>query len=179
MALSLRGLRSAFCGRFGLRTRACTFVRANTAPPTYYLGNLRFGPDLDVWSVGCVAAELFLRVPLFLPSRKDNQERSIVNGHFEFLGTPPKDTMAYAWMTSLPFFWKFYGIDSRVLATNPPKWPPAMLRDCQAHLADFVQQTLKLNPRERPSAASASQHEFVSSRALTVAVSVAEGKEMG
>jgi hypothetical protein len=141
------------------------------------LGNLRFGPDLDVWSLGCVAAELFLRAPLFLPRSRDIPERSIVNRHFEFLGTPPKDTKAYAWMTSLPFFGKFYGIDSRILATNPPQWPPAMLRDCQAHLADFVRQTLKLNPRERPSAASASQHEFVSSRALTVAVSVAKGKK--
>ena len=33
--------------------------------PDMLLGHERFGPDLDMWSLGCVAAELFLREPLF------------------------------------------------------------------------------------------------------------------
>ena len=38
--------------------------------PDMLLGSLRFGPDLDLWSLGCVAAELFLREPLLQPKGK-------------------------------------------------------------------------------------------------------------
>ena len=33
-------------------------------PPDVFLGNLRFQEDLDMWSLGCVAAELYSRRPL-------------------------------------------------------------------------------------------------------------------
>ncbi len=59
-------------------------------PPDMLLGSLRFGPDLDLWSLGCVAAELFLREPLFQPRRIISKERSLLDTHFEFLGTPPE-----------------------------------------------------------------------------------------
>ena len=52
------------------------------------LGSLRFGPDLDLWSLGCVAAELFLREPLFQPKGTELPERSLLDAHFAFLGTP-------------------------------------------------------------------------------------------
>ena len=58
-------------------------------PPDMLLGSLRFGPDLDLWSLGCVAAELFLREPLFHPKRAyDNKERHAFATHLEILGTP-------------------------------------------------------------------------------------------
>ena len=60
-------------------------------PPDMLLGSLRFGPDLDLWSLGCVAAELLLREPLFHPKRAyDNKERHIFATHLEILGTPPE-----------------------------------------------------------------------------------------
>jgi hypothetical protein len=141
------------------------------------LGSQRFGPDLDLWSLGCVAAELFLREPLFQPKGKTLPERSILDAHFAFLGTPPRDTSTHAWMKTLPFVEKFYGKDARhIPAKAPPEWPPERLRGCPPQLADFVQQTLKWHPKERLAAASASLHSFVSSRALSVTVKVAKGK---
>ena len=41
------------------------FSTAQYRPPDMLLGSQRFGPDIDLWSLGCVAAELFLRQPLF------------------------------------------------------------------------------------------------------------------
>ena len=59
-------------------------------PPDMLLCSLRFGPDSDLWSLGCVAAELFPREPLFHPKRAcDNKERYISATQLEILGTPP------------------------------------------------------------------------------------------
>ena len=67
--------------------RICTSLYS---PPDMLLGSLRFGPELDLWSLGCVAAELFLREPLFHPKRAyDNKERHVFVTHLEILGTPP------------------------------------------------------------------------------------------
>ncbi len=144
-------------------------------PPDMLLGSLRFGPDLDLWSLGCVAAELFLREPLFQPRRPSCKERSALETRFEIQGTPAMDSSTHAWMKSLPLFAKLYA--ARRPPAYPYQWPPTRLRGCQAQLADFVRQTLQWLPQERLTAASASQHEFVSSRALSVSVSVAPGKK--
>ena len=147
-------------------------------PPDMLSGSLRFGPDLDLWSLGCVAAELFLREPLFQPRRPSvGKERRVLDMHFEILGTPAMDSSTYAWMKALPFFAKLYA--ARRPPTYPYQWPPTRLRGCQAQLEDFVRRTLQWHPQERLTAASASQHEFVSSRALSVTVSVAKGKQRG
>ena len=145
--------------------------------PDMLLGSLRFGPDLDMWSLGCVAAELFLREPLFRPRGGSRQlpELSILDAHFELLGAPPTSTLA--WMKSLSFSEKFYAKDARRFpAKEPGEWPPERLRGCPPELADFVKQTLQWRPQERLAAASASLHSFVKSRALSVTVAVQKGK---
>ena len=101
--------------------RICT---SQDRPPDMLLGSLRFGPDLDLWSLGCVAAELFLREPLFQLRRPSSKERSVLDTRFEILGTPAMDSSTYAWMTSLPFFAKFYAGDARRLPAYPLQWPP-------------------------------------------------------
>ena len=57
-----------------------------------------------------------------------------------------------------------------------PSGPKKRLRGCPPQLADFVRQTLQWQPHERLTAASASLHSFLSSRALSVTVAVAQGK---
>ena len=145
--------------------------------PDVLLGSVRFGADLDVWSLGCVAAELFLRKPLFQVKGENLHSRDILDAQFEFLGTPPSSTSTYSWMKSLPFFTKFYGRDAQhLVAKASPSWPPECLRGCPPQLADLVQQTLQWHPQARPAAASASLHSFLSSRALSATAAVGKGK---
>ncbi len=57
-------------------------------PPDMLLGSLRFGPDLDLWPLGCVAAELFLREPRCQPRTRanNNKELCIFATHLETRG---------------------------------------------------------------------------------------------
>ncbi len=96
-------------------------------PPDMLLGSLRFGPDLDLWALGCVAAELLLREPLFNPKRTYvSKERHIFATHLEILGTPPRGSSTYAWMASLPLFEKFY--KERLPAPSLPVAPESSPR---------------------------------------------------
>ena len=144
-------------------------------PPDLLLGCVRFGADLDMWSLGCVAAELYLRSPLFGVDLKPGEasERDILDLHCSFLGWPTTKSNMHDWMTSLPFFEKFYGKDAR---RSMPKSAWQKLEGCPMQLVDFVQQALKLQPRDRITAASACLHSFVSSRMLSVVIQAKKGK---
>ena len=146
-------------------------------PPDMLLGSLHFGPDLDLWPLGCVAAELFLREPLFHPKRASgNVERHVFVIHLEILGDAPEGLQHVRVDAIIAAL-------REVLQRAPSNLSlpvaPTRLRGCQAQLVDFVRKTVQWLPQERLTAASASQHEFLSSRALSVIVSLAQGKKKG
>ena len=85
---------------------------ANYRSPDVLLGRQLFGSDLDMWSLGCVAAELYLRRALCQPEVEKSilYERSILEAQLALLGTGAgDDDTTLACMRSLPFFDAFYG----------------------------------------------------------------------
>lgn len=72
--------------------------------PELLLNTELYGPEIDVWSAGCIIAELFLHKPLFEGSSDANQLMKI----FEIVGSPTSE--------SLP----------ELKDLKPPKW----LLDC-------------------------------------------------
>ncbi|ETO27693.1 protein kinase [Reticulomyxa filosa] len=48
----------------------------------------KYGPEVDMWSVGCVMAEMLLRRPLFEVQASQNNEAHILSLIFERIGTP-------------------------------------------------------------------------------------------
>lgn len=73
--------------------------------PEVLLNYANYGTAIDVWSVGCILAELILRKPLFMGNDTLEQLR-LIN---EFLGTPTEDDLrdctnekAREFMNSLP-----------------------------------------------------------------------------
>ena len=148
--------------------------------PEVFLGSLHFGKGLDLWSLGCVAAELFLRRPLFQPKTNTQDEelhaRKIIDSHFEFLGVPSPNTSAHRWMKSLPRFAELCDSKKQHLAKHNANKPSERLIGCPRQLADFVDQVLQWQPQDRPSAASASEHAFLNSPVLSVATAVSKGK---
>ena len=125
---------------------------AQYSAPEMILRSHHVGSASDLWSLGCVAAELFLRVPLFTYIDQHNLDRRILAHHFALLGTPLTGSITHAWLISLPLFDLIYGNDARCIPkqTMPfPVWPPQSLRHCPSQLTDFVKQSLQWHPNDR------------------------------
>ncbi|CAC5409852.1 cyclin-dependent kinase 7-like [Mytilus californianus] len=69
--------------------------------PELLFGARQYGTGVDMWAVGCILAELLLRVP-FLPGDSDLDQLSRI---FQMLGTPSDET--WASMKDLPDYVKF------------------------------------------------------------------------
>lgn len=69
--------------------------------PELLMGSRDYGSPVDMWSVGCVFAELFLRVPLFA-GETDIQQMDMI---FRALGTPTEKE--WPGMSKLPGFLEF------------------------------------------------------------------------
>ena len=67
-----------------------TTCTAEYPPPDLFLGHERFNQTLDMWSLGCVTAELFLRDILFCPNVQS--PRGYLESHLSFLGPPARKT---------------------------------------------------------------------------------------
>ena len=175
-----------FLGKVAPKDGAVPICTVTYRAPDVLLGSQRFGPDLDMWSLGCVAAELFLREPLFQPpeaesarkGKRKQVELEILNAQFRILGVPAKDTTTFAWMQSLPFFERFYGADGCTLPPGhgEPKWPHEVKAGCPPQLAAFIGQILQWEPGHRMAAVSACKHAFLTSSALSVKIAAQPAK---
>ena len=153
----------------------------NYRPPDILLGCQRFGSDLDMWSFGCLAAELHLRRALFPVSgggQPGSDERSVLEAQLQLLGTPESNSSAFLWLESLPLVGKLYQLKGaqRIPRKEKPAWPPQCLQGCPRWLTQVVRETLKLEPRARASAASALLRSFLGSPCLSVTLRAQAGK---
>ena len=115
--------------------------------PEILLGMAAFSYPVDMWALGCTAAEMLLRTPLF---RGDSQV-DMLRLTFELFGKPPGGTLV-----RLPSF------SSHSPSFAPQPWPPERLRsaDWPPRFADFVRAALEMDPLRRISAADAGKHDF-------------------
>jgi cyclin-dependent kinase 7 len=61
--------------------------------PELLFGARMYGTGIDMWAIGCILAELLLRVP-FLPGDSDLDQLTRI---FQVLGTPTAET----WLVSI------------------------------------------------------------------------------
>ncbi|KXS15071.1 kinase-like protein [Gonapodya prolifera JEL478] len=85
-----------------------TYIQSRFYRSPEVLVGLPYTSSIDMWSLGCIAAELFLGLPLFPGSSEYNQVARIV----EMLGVPPA-YMLEKGKQSHNFFEKRYGPDGR------------------------------------------------------------------
>lgn len=113
--------------------------------PDVLLGSRTYSTSIDIWSAGCILAEMFTGRPLFPGSSNEDQLKRI----FKLMGTPNE----YTWpnISSLPN----YKPDFQV-------YPPQDLRNIIPqidHVAlDLLMSLLQMMPEKRISAAQALQH---------------------
>ena len=118
--------------------------------PEVMLTAAKYSKAIDIWSVGCILAELFLKRPLF-PGRDYRHQLNLI---FSFIGTPQgKDLMciesprAREYIMSLPQF-------------KPVQWE-RYFPGVNPLGIDLMQKMLKFDPAKRTSAEEALAHPFL------------------
>ncbi|KAH8273950.1 hypothetical protein KR044_004944 [Drosophila immigrans] len=128
--------------------------------PEVILG-LQYGTAIDMWSLGCILAELYTGFPLF-PGENEVEQLACI---MEVLGLPPKVLISVARRRRLFF-------DSRdaprcITNTKGRKRTPgskklSQIVHCQDHyFIDFLQRCLEWDPAERMTPDEAAHHEFL------------------
>ncbi|HLD77833.1 MAG TPA: CDC2/CDK family serine/threonine-protein kinase, partial [archaeon] len=126
-------------------------------PPELLLGHTAYGPEVDIWSCGCILANLLLKRTLF-PGKSELDQLDLI---FRVCGTPTRESWP-EW-TSSPWF-----RDARP-ATEYPRRFAQTFRDCSPLAVDLLERMLQLDPARRCSAAEALAHPWFQADPLPAA----------
>ncbi|XP_069483499.1 cyclin-dependent kinase 7 isoform X2 [Ambystoma mexicanum] len=137
---------------FGSPNRAYTHqvVTRWYRSPELLFGAKMYGVGVDMWAVGCILAELLLRVP-FLPGDSDLDQLTRI---FETLGTPVEEQ--WPGMSSLPDYVTF--------KTFPGTPLQNIFSAAGDDLLDLLQGLFTFNPCSRLTAAQALRKRYFSNR---------------
>lgn len=125
-----------------LSHEACTlWYRA----PELLYGARAYGPASDIWSMGCVFAELMLRVPLFQGTSEIDQLAKI----FACLGTPGDE---WTGVETLPRYVEFGQWNKTPLEE--------IFRGAAPDALDLLKSLLVFDPLKRPTAEQVLQHPY-------------------
>lgn len=128
-----------------MSVQACTlWYRA----PELLWGSLSYGSAADMWSIGCVMAELLLRRPLF----QGDRELAMLQQMVAVLGSPSQEDDAV--LQALPNYVRF---EQRSASDFIKLFPAA-----SAEAIDLITNLLQLNPSKRWSAEKCLQHRWFS-----------------
>ncbi|EPY27295.1 hypothetical protein AGDE_10837 [Angomonas deanei] len=118
--------------------------------PEIILGERHYTPAADVWSVGCIVAEMVLGYSLF----RGENSRDQLDKVFYVVGTPTEET--WPGVTKLPG----YDNSFKIYRVAPL---PTRLPDYDTKAVEFIAYLLEVNPRKRPTIQSILQHPFLQS----------------
>ncbi|KAF3775121.1 Cyclin-dependent kinase C-2 [Nymphaea thermarum] len=117
-------------------------------PPELLLGSTKYGPAVDMWSVGCIFAELLNGKPI-LPGKNEPEQ---LNKIFELCGSP--DEVNWPGVSKIPWYNNF----------KPSRPLKRRLRDVfkhfDRHALELLERMLTLDPSQRISAKDALDAEY-------------------
>ncbi|CAK0832739.1 unnamed protein product [Prorocentrum cordatum] len=157
---------------FGLARAFSRPVRAYTPEvvtlwyrgPELLLGRAPYGPELDLWSAGCILAEMATSRPTFPGDSEIGTAFKIM----QLLGSPTEAT------------WPGFGQALAHWSPRLPRWPPgdlAPIRDLRPELGEaglgLIRSLLVMNPAARLTARRARGHAFLRQQG---AVASSEGR---
>ena len=122
--------------------------------PDVLMGSTHYDVSIDLWSVGCIFAEMLLMEPLF-PGKTVEHELSLI---FGLLGAPSEPQ--WSGVSTLPG----YTAAAAAAAAAPPPPPGALaakIPHIEAAGVDLLGRLLAPRPADRLAAAEALQHEFL------------------
>jgi len=117
-------------------------------PPELLLGSTRYGPAVDMWSVGCIFAELLNGKPI-LPGKNEPEQLTKI---FELCGTP--DELNWPGVSKMPWYNNF----------KPPRPLKRKVKDAfkhfDRHALELLEKMLTLDPSQRIPAKEALDAEY-------------------
>ncbi|KAH0785577.1 cyclin-dependent kinase 3 [Histomonas meleagridis] len=115
--------------------------------PEILLGSKFYSLPIDIWSTGCILAEMVTKKPLFAGDSEIDQLFAI----FKILGTPTEAT--FPGVTQLPSY-----------SSTFPSWRPkdlsTVIEGADPLLIDLIAKMLRYDPAERISAKAALDHPY-------------------
>ncbi|VDD96803.1 unnamed protein product [Enterobius vermicularis] len=118
--------------------------------PEIMLNWMHYTQTVDIWSVGCIMAELITGRTLFPGADHTDQLTRIMN----VVGTPDEE-----------FLSKIQSDDARSYIRNLPKMPRKDFRklfpSASPEAVDLLERTLSLDPDQRPTASEALEHPYL------------------
>lgn len=138
--------------------------------PEVILG-LSYGTPIDMWSLGCILAELYTGYPLF-PGENEVEQLACI---MEVLGVPPDDLINTA--TRRRLFFDSRGIPRCITNSKGRKRKPGSktisqaLRCNDTVFIDFVSKCLEWDPKKRMTPEEAARHEWLQPSASCTYVS--------
>jgi len=120
--------------------------------PELLLGSRDYGPEIDIWSIGCVFCELLTGNILF---KENNKEKDQLNKIFSICGTP--DEKRWPGVTKLPLWGELSQLTNYKNCLRENFKDNKLIDDVTF---DLIQKLLQLNPKERITAEEALNHPF-------------------
>jgi cyclin-dependent kinase 12/13 len=142
------GLARSYAGQESTNPLTNRVITLWYRPPELLLGSTKYGPEVDMWSVGCIFAELVMGKPI-LPGKNEMEQVDLI---FRLCGTPTEEV--WSGCTKLPWFHMF----------KPEKPHRRRLLEhlarAPADVQDLCDKLLTLDPAKRLRADSAILHDF-------------------
>jgi len=104
--------------------------------PELLFGSSMYGPKIDIWALGCLFVELFIRKPLF-PGTSDIDQLGRI---FSVRGTPTPET--WSDVNQLPCYFEFETTQKIPLQK--------LINGMSNQLAEIIDEMLELDPNKRP-----------------------------
>jgi len=116
-------------------------------PPELLLGGVQYGPAIDMWSAGCILAELLVGRAIF-PGKNEIDQLELI---FKFCGTP--HDQGWSEVDKMPWWHMFkpQKEQKRNLSDILSKWSPNIPREALY----LVERMLTLDPKKRITAKDA------------------------
>ncbi|XP_044734237.1 dual specificity tyrosine-phosphorylation-regulated kinase 4 isoform X2 [Chrysoperla carnea] len=144
--------------------RVYTYIQSRFYRSPEVILGLNYGTAIDMWSLGCILAELYIGHPLF-PGENEVEQLACI---MEVLGQPPEDVLKRAKRRRI--FFNTNGEPRSIRNSKGKRRVPGSknltmaLRKCTDSLfIDFISKCLEWNPKKRMTPEEAVRHEWLQS----------------
>ncbi|XP_043225674.1 uncharacterized protein LOC122383389 [Amphibalanus amphitrite] len=144
--------------------RVYTYIQSRFYRSPEVILGLQYGTPIDMWSLGCILAELHTGFPLF-PGENEVEQLACI---MEVLDLPPEDLIVHA--TRRRLFFDSRGNPRTITNTKgrrrrPGSRPlPSALKTSDAMFVDFIEKCLTWDPSQRLTPEEAARHPFLGGR---------------